>query len=303
MTKNSQDKFLNKTLEDFRRLMLTTTVSLIEKAGSDEPFLTNKDGTSLKEVVFHEIRRLSRDAGFGYPVELAREGKFPGIVVGGKFGVEIESPPTSNWQSTASSVPESNRVDGLANICVIYGKLTSPVEFFFKLYDDNGNLLGPDDDIKAPKTIGLLNHLLTPFRTNICLKGLILFPEIYSNKLTKYNNLETHLQNNYNLGCHNLRDLFTAGGKISYRSKDGSFIIENGVPRKFNLLIDNKDLFIALFKDLYSKRLIDYNIKEWVERVVLFEDSFKYTRQLLEDLFSDYLTDPSSSFSTSTVQR
>lgn len=226
--------------------MSTTTVPLIEKAGSDGPFPTNKGGASLKEVVFHGMRRLSRDAGFGGLAELAREGKFPGIVVGGKFGVKIENSPASNRQPTAGGVPESNRVDGLANICVIYGKPTSPVEFFFKPRDDNGNLSSPDDDMKAPETIGLLNHLSTPFRTNICLKGLVLFPEIFSNKLTKYKNLESHLQNNYNLGCHNLRDLFTTGGKISYGSKDGSFIIENGVPRKFNLLIDYKDLLFYL---------------------------------------------------------
>ena len=63
--------------------------------------------------------------------------RFPDIVAGQHFGVEVKSTKENKWVSTGSSIVESTRVDDVGSIYMLFGKLGGiPAEFRCKPYQN-----------------------------------------------------------------------------------------------------------------------------------------------------------------------
>lgn len=330
-------------LEAFRRLAAGTTRSLNERAGRDGNFFLDKGGTRLEGVVRDEILRQSLGTCFEGAVELVSGASFPDIVVGGRFGVEVKSSQASNWKSPGNSVLESNRVGGVSEVLVIFGKLAPPVEFMCRPYEEcladirvthhprffidmrlpagrtifdkmlvayddfrknqypidmvkeyfrgqikeNEYMWWLDKDQSLPVTIKFLNDLPKAERVEICLEGLILFPDLFGGKPAKFNEFLIHLLQNRGLVSHNLRDLFTAGGKFSYAGRKKKFVLDR-VPKIFKLLVDHKDLFLESFRRLREDGLTGFSeVGEWIDAVAdLGGEQFKDAGKLLADLLT-----------------
>ena len=80
---------------------------------------TMPGGTTLEkvyEILCHQVQGTV----FEGMVELISGQRFPDIVVGGYYGVEVKTTKSEHWKSTGSSVAEGTRVEGVERI---YGEV------------------------------------------------------------------------------------------------------------------------------------------------------------------------------------
>jgi hypothetical protein len=333
---------------NFVSLLSKTTEFLNRDAKKKENYYKEKSGTKLEDEVFTILNRFAINTEFNGKIELISGLNFPDIVIKDIYGLEVKSSQGTNWETTGNSIIENNRVPNISKIFLLFGKLSSPVEFICKLYedclsdirvthspryqidmflkpedtifakmgisyDDFRDLKHPIDEVKkyyssktkegeylwwidqnisVPITVKILNTFPSEQRISYILTGLILFPELFGiNNLTKYYNFTSYLLNNFGIICHNVRDLFTAGGTFSYKSKQNKFF--KRVPRIFKLIADNTSEFkriLYLNRQIISKNVEISEgelIKLWIESVYNFSNSF-YKKS--KDLLSDILT-------------
>ena len=62
--------------------------------------------------------------------------KFPDIIAEKYFGVEVKTSKNKDWKSTGNSVLENSRVDGIEKIYLFFGKLSNPVDFRYRKYEE-----------------------------------------------------------------------------------------------------------------------------------------------------------------------
>ena len=178
-----------------------------------------------------------------------------------------------------------------------FRSLEYPIELVKQYYSNNlkkGEYLWwLDQDKSIPISLSILNEFPKTERIYFLLEGLAIFPEILSNKSNKYNNFIIHLLNKYSIISHNIRDLYSAGGQIEY--KTASLFFKN-IPRIFNLLIDYTDLFLDILFKLSEQKLLLSNLDistkkekllyEWIE-IASFEAKsiYKDSYNLINAIF------------------
>jgi len=62
--------------------------------------------------------------------------RFPDIVAGKYYGVEVKSSKDEKWITLGGSVNESTRVEDVERIFLVFGKLMEPIEFRSRPYED-----------------------------------------------------------------------------------------------------------------------------------------------------------------------
>lgn len=72
--------------------------------------------------------------------------------------------------------------------------------------------LDQDETQSSSLIIKLWNNLTATQKKNYLAKAMALFPTIFSNKSSKFNQVAVWLVNTHSIVCPNMRDLFTAGG-------------------------------------------------------------------------------------------
>jgi hypothetical protein len=164
-----------------------------------------------------------------------------------------------------------------------------PIKFLKDYYRKNSSkgeyIWWIDQDKTSPLQIKFFNTLSQNEQLNHKLNGLIMFPEMFSNMPTKFNLFMLYLLNEHSIVCPNIRDLFTAGGQVTYNGKSKIF---SEIPRIFNLIINNKLTFI----NCYNNYLItpDFNdtkntLQAWIDKVSVYsEKTYPSSKDLLEDL-------------------
>ena len=101
-------------------------------------------------------------------------------------------------------------------------------------------------ETSVPMTIRFLNDLGLEEKKQVTIRMFILFPELFSNHgSTKYRRASLWLCSRQSLICSNVRDFFTAGGKVSAL---GKMRFEQPVPQILKRLYDCKDDILALLK-------------------------------------------------------
>lgn len=73
----------------------------------------------------------------------------------------------------------------------------------------------PDESAEQNLAIRLLSELNQEIKAEIRNNALVLFPSVFSNSPTKYNQVLLWMANNYGVVTGSLRDIFTAGGQRS----------------------------------------------------------------------------------------
>ncbi len=96
------------------------------------------------------------------------------------------------------------------------------------------------DDDTARVSLSFYNDLSTKDKENINVRMFILFPCIFNRE---YKRVALWLCNRYALLCHNMRDTFTAGGKVSHL---GDMKLSSPVPR----IVDNLYRFREAIKTM-----------------------------------------------------
>jgi hypothetical protein len=147
-------------------------------------------------------------------------------------------------------------------------------------------------DQDEPKSTGMIirlwNNLSINERRELVLKSMVLFPEIFSNRPDKFNELAVWLVNLQGIVCPNIRDGFTAGGQgtIEWNKKKYSGIpriifkmlcslheiqttlndIDKETLSKYwnNKVKDKKDTWINLVNDNAKQLKLPFDLKEYL---------------------------------------
>lgn len=91
--------------------------------------------SELEDEVFHKMCETAVGTQFENKIELISGHAFPDIIAD-IYGVEVKSSKNNNWKSIGNSVLESTRVNNINYIYLMFGKMSTPVGFCFRLYQE-----------------------------------------------------------------------------------------------------------------------------------------------------------------------
>ena len=325
------------SLDEFSSLVMKVVTYLnrdIQKGADRELYYLTRNGTKLENDIYKILSKLAVGTSFEGTIELISNQKFPDIVAGKYFGVEVKT-SKSGWISTGSSIVESTRKEDVERIFMLYGKLSEPIEFRAKPYEEclseivvthsprykiDMNLteertifgkMGIDYDSfrKSDNSIGIVkkyyrsklkegqelwwmtdididNLALSPIvrlwstleiseKRSLEIKGFAWFPEIFSNSSTKYNRFALWLATQNGIVPTSLRDIFTAGGKMSVQYGETVWTKQSQIVYRLSLHIDEIQEEIMRAEDSWIREMWDTDyvlegsdkIKQWIELV------------------------------------
>jgi hypothetical protein len=127
---------VDKEKADFE-ILLHDSCSLIEKEALSNPSYFTKRSSSDFEVDVHAAMCESAiGTAFHKTIHLISGHKFPDIVAKRFYGVEVKTTKQDHWKSTGNSVLESSRVEDVDRIYIFFGKLSKPLGFKYRLYEE-----------------------------------------------------------------------------------------------------------------------------------------------------------------------
>ncbi|MDP8214175.1 MAG: hypothetical protein P9M10_03185 [Candidatus Euphemobacter frigidus] len=117
--------------------LLDETVCLLDKqAGRRPKYFLSRTSARFENDVFDSMNETAKGGAFEDSIELISGYKFPDIVAGEYYGVEVKSTRQDHWKTTGNSVLESTRIESVERIYILFGKLSVPVGFRFRKYED-----------------------------------------------------------------------------------------------------------------------------------------------------------------------
>ncbi|MDR0571429.1 MAG: hypothetical protein LBG48_01105 [Rickettsiales bacterium] len=178
-----------------------------------------------------------------------------------------------------------------------FRKLEFPIEIVKDYYKstltNNEYIWWIDQDHTYPLKLRFFNSLKKEEQLSLRLYGLYKFHELFGDTKNKFQNFILYLLNNHSIICSNLRDLFSAGGQVTYSGKSKFF---SKIPRIYDLIINNKENFINLILEQDAKNYIidskqDFNylkrfiIDKWISNVLKYSiKSYSKSKELLVDI-------------------
>ncbi|MDR2883975.1 MAG: hypothetical protein LBV09_02585 [Deferribacteraceae bacterium] len=123
------------TLEEFTTLVYETN-SFLNSNFATSLKIKEHSGVALEKIVFNAMTDMAVKTKFNNTLQLVSGHKFPDIVAGKYYGVEVKSTTQDHWQTTGNSVLENSRVQDVERIFIIFGKLADPVEFKARPYEE-----------------------------------------------------------------------------------------------------------------------------------------------------------------------
>lgn len=117
--------------------LLSTSKSLIEKEAKISPeYFLNRTATDFEKDVYESLCNAAKGTDFDNTIYLISGHKFPDIIAGKFYGVEVKTSKQNQWRSTGNSVLESTRVDNVERIYIFFAKLANPLGFRYRLYQE-----------------------------------------------------------------------------------------------------------------------------------------------------------------------
>jgi hypothetical protein len=126
----------NGSFDNFVLLLNNATNYLNQDALLREQFYKDKAGTKLEYEIYNILNQLSIQTEFKGKIKLISGLKFPDITVNDIYGVEVKTSQGSTWETLGNSVVEGNRIPNITNIFLLFAKLSTPIQFICKLYQD-----------------------------------------------------------------------------------------------------------------------------------------------------------------------
>lgn len=135
---------------------------------------------------------------------------------------------------------------------------------------------GPDGGAAVSPVIAMWNSLESEVRSDYIAQGFARFPELLSSSASKYDRLAVWLTTTQGIVSPNLRDAYSAGGRIEYQRADGSTITIN---RMLATLVEHWDavlenIVISKTEELETcwgceiPSAAESRIDKWVELII-----------------------------------
>lgn len=123
-------------LDSFSSLVHKATGYLNERAKNNEDYYAKMSPFGLEDDVCSALSECAKGTSFENTIIKVSGQRFPDIVAGNYYGVEVKSSHLNNWATLGGSVNESTRVENVERIFITYGKLVSPIEFISRPYEE-----------------------------------------------------------------------------------------------------------------------------------------------------------------------
>jgi len=123
-------------LKEFQTLVNTTTQRLNDHANNNSKYYITRGGQKLEDDVLGFLEDTAKGSKFENTIIKISGQRFPDIVAAKYYGVEVKSSKDEKWTSLGGSVNESTRVESVERIFLTFGKLTNPIEFRSRPYED-----------------------------------------------------------------------------------------------------------------------------------------------------------------------
>lgn len=123
---------------EFDRLVQESTNHLNNDVISNDrsDYYRARNGVKLEQDIYDVMVEKAKGTVFENTIELISNQRFPDIVAAKYYGVEVKTSKGKNWTSTGSSIVESTRIKDVERIYMLFGKLSDPVEFKAKPYEE-----------------------------------------------------------------------------------------------------------------------------------------------------------------------
>jgi hypothetical protein len=121
--------------QDFEQLLKDSQRLISEEAKIQPQFFLKRSASDFEKDTFDILCRASKGTDFEGTIFLVSGHAFPDIVAKEFYGVEVKTSQKS-WKSVGNSVLESTRVEGVERIYIFFAKLSSPIGFKYRLYQD-----------------------------------------------------------------------------------------------------------------------------------------------------------------------
>ena len=125
----------NPSLSEFKNLVDATTSQLNAEAKSNTRYYLTRNAQLLEDDVVDVLSKTARNTKFEGTIEKVSGQRFPDIVAGRYYGIEVKSSKDEKWITLGGSVNESTRVDDVDRIFLLFGKLKTPIEFRSRPYE------------------------------------------------------------------------------------------------------------------------------------------------------------------------
>lgn len=124
----------------FNKLLESSIDCLRQDAITNTHYYLTRGGTNLEKDVYEILIQNSKNSIFQNNIELVSGQKFPDIVLYVNkckaYGLEVKTTKANKWKSVGSSIFEGTRVEHIENIHLLFGKLSNPIEFRCRKYDE-----------------------------------------------------------------------------------------------------------------------------------------------------------------------
>lgn len=120
----------------FKQLLSDSHRVISEKAEFEPEYFLKRTAIDFEMDVFDSICEAAKGTDFDKTILLISGHKFPDIVIGRCYGVEVKTTKQNHWKSTGNSVLESTRIEDVERIYIFFAKLIDPLGFRIRLYQD-----------------------------------------------------------------------------------------------------------------------------------------------------------------------
>lgn len=172
----------------------------------------------------------------------------------------------------------------------------APVSRYYKSKLKPGESLwwGADEveEVAAPPILRLWTSLSAEQKNFYTVQGYVLFPEILSYHSTiKYQRYALWLATNCSIINTNIRDQFSAGGKVTITTQNGVY---EKVPAAFGRIAKNRDLIVetimnanenVLCENWQVNRIESNRLSQWCRLAATHSGDMRKTHKMLCDIF------------------
>ena len=345
------------SLSEFRELMKNVDRVLNISASSNFSYFSTRLGTALEEDVCAAALECAKNTKFEGSIQLVSGATFPDIIAAKHYGIEVKSSASNSWKTTGNSILERTRVEDIERIFLTFGKLSDPVSFISRPYEEclsgiavthspryqidmqlaEGNTIfdkmgttyeaikaandpitivadyytsqlkqgeslwwaGNKSDSAVPITVRLWNTLTAHEKDELEATIYVYFPEtIMSKSPNKYDRATLWLVTQKSAVNANVRDSFSAGGKVYMKVGNGKYAY---MPRVFKNIEEHIDLIVQILSsetsDVLSENWMECvftnRVKQWIELVINYASDLSQranAKFVLEQIFKDYGT-------------
>lgn len=133
---------------------------------------------------------------------------------------------------TFRKLGEKEKIDSVRKYYMHANQVKGKYEMPWWMGDSNS-------DVSSSIMIRFFTDLATPEKSDIRARMFILFPDLFSSKQDKYKRAALWMCSRYSVICSNLRDTFSAGGKVQ---KIGRITFKHKMPHVLNTLYKYREL-------------------------------------------------------------